>query len=169
MTSTAASSPFPTVGAVLLDRFELVEELGRGGYSVVYAARDSKLDQEVAIKLLVPPPATAQTARERMRREAQAVRALSHPNIVRLYDYLEDGPWSFLVMERIDGDDLAERLKRDGPLPVDEVVKIGRGLASALAAAHDKGILHRDVKPQNVLLDSSGPRLVDFGSAKGAP
>ena len=167
MTSPAASSPFPTVGAVLLDRFELVEELGRGGYSVVYAARDSKLDQEVAIKLLVPPPATAQTARERMRREAQAVRALSHPNIVRLYDYLEDGPWSFLVMERIDGDDLAERLKRDGPLPVDEVVKIGRGLASALAAAHDKGILHRDVKPQNVLLDSSGPRLVDFGSAKG--
>lgn len=162
-----ASSPFPTVGAVLLDRFELVEELGRGGYSVVYAARDSKLDQEVAIKLLVPPPATAQTARERMRREAQAVRALSHPNIVRLYDYLEDGPWSFLVMERIEGDDLAERLKRDGALPVDEVVKIGRGLASALAAAHDKGILHRDVKPQNVLLDSSGPRLVDFGSAKG--
>ncbi len=167
MTSHAASSPFPTVGAVLLDRFELVHELGRGGYSVVYAARDSKLDQEVAIKLLVPPPATAQTARERMRREAQAVRALSHPNIVRLYDYLEDGPWSFLVMERIDGDDLAEKLKRDGPLPVDKVVKIGRGLASALAAAHDKGILHRDVKPQNVLLDSSGPRLVDFGSAKG--
>ena len=167
MTSTAASSPFPTVGAVLLDRFELVEELGRGGYSVVYAARDSKLDQEVAIKLLVPPPATAQTARERMRREAQAVRALSHPNIVRLYDYLEDGPWSFLVMERIEGDDLGVRLKRDGALPVDEVVKIGHGLASALAAAHDKGILHRDVKPQNVLLDSSGPRLVDFGSAKG--
>lgn len=167
MTSPAALSPFPTVGAVLLDRFELVEELGRGGYSVVYAARDSKLDQEVAIKLLVPPPATAQTARERMRREAQAVRALSHPNIVRLYDYLENGPWSFLVMERIEGDDLGVRLKRDGALPVDEVVKIGRGLASALAAAHDKGILHRDVKPQNVLLDSSGPRLVDFGSAKG--
>jgi predicted Ser/Thr protein kinase len=162
-----AVGPIPTIRTVLLDRYELIEEIGRGGYSVVYAARDRTLGTEVAVKLLVPPPASADVARERMRREVKAVRGLAHPNVVALYDFHEDGPWSFIIMERIQGLNLARRVAGDGPVEIDDVIRIGLGVASALAAAHAKGILHRDVKPQNILLEHDGtPRLVDFGSAR---
>ena len=122
MTAVTSPSPFPTTGALLLDRYELRSELGRGGYSVVYDAYDRRLDSDIAIKLLVPPPATAHIARERMRREARAIRELSHPNIVALYDFLEDGPFSFIAMERINGSDLATILRREGPLSTDRVI-----------------------------------------------
>ena len=121
----------------------------------------------MAIKLLVPPPAAAELARERMRREVQVVRALSHPNIVPVYEFMEDGPWSSIVMEYVAGPDLQVRVRQGGRLAPDQAVRLGRDLASALAAAHRRGILHRDVKPQNVLLDPDGRfRLTDFGSAK---
>ncbi len=165
MSTTVAS--IPVIHTVLLDRYELIEEIGRGGYSVVYAARDRTLGTEVAIKLLVPPPASADVARERMRREVKAVRGLTHPNVVALYDFHEDGPWSFIVMEHIHGRTLAKQVAGDGPLTIDEVIGIGIGVGSALVAAHATGILHRDVKPQNILLGREGtPRLVDFGSAR---
>src|SRR5207247_6346900 len=96
---TAAS--FLEPGTVLAGRYEIVRELGRGGYSIVYLARDRTLDADVAIKLLVPPPAAAALARERMRREVQAVRGLSHANIVAVHDFADDGPWSFIVMEYV--------------------------------------------------------------------
>ena len=144
-----------------------MREIGRGGYSVVYLARDRELDGEVALKLLVPPPAAAQVARERMRREVQAVRGLSHANIVAVFDFLEDGPWSFIVMEYVRGPDLQVRVRERGPLDADAAVRLGRDVAGALSAAHRRGILHRDVKPQNILLDPDGrARLTDFGSAK---
>jgi predicted Ser/Thr protein kinase len=158
---------FLEAGKLLVGRYEIVRELGRGGYSVVYLTRDQKVSSDVAVKLLVPPPAAAQVARERMRREVQAVRGLSHANIVAVYDFLEDGPWSFIVMEYVAGPDLQVRVREQGPLDVEQAVQVGRDIAAALTAAHRHGILHRDVKPPNVLLEPDGrARLTDFGSAK---
>jgi predicted Ser/Thr protein kinase len=164
---TAPASPYLSEGVVLAGRYAVGRELGRGGFSVVYLARDQALDGDVAIKLLVPPPAAAALARERMRREVQAVRGLSHSNIVAVHDFVDDGPWSFVVMEYVAGPDLAERVRRRGPLGVEEAVRLGREVALALALAHRNGVIHRDVKPQNILLDPDGrARLTDFGSAK---
>ena len=162
---TAAS--FLAPGDVLGGRYEILREIGRGGYSVVYQARDRSVGSDVAVKLLAPPPAAAQVARERMRREVQAVRGLSHANIVAVFDFLEDGPWSFIVMELVPGSDLQVRVRDRAPLDADEAVRVGRDIAAALTAAHRRGILHRDVKPPNVLLEPDGrARLTDFGSAR---
>ena len=162
--------PDPTYlppGAVLQDRYEIAREIGRGGYSVVYQARDRRVGADVAIKLLVPPPAAARLARERLRREVQAVRRLSHPNIVTVYDVADDGPWTFVVLEYVAGPDLAVRIRERGPLDATAAARLGRDVAGALEAAHRAGILHRDVKPQNVLLAPDGrARLTDFGSAR---
>ncbi|MGE0353773.1 MAG: serine/threonine-protein kinase [Gemmatimonadales bacterium] len=164
--SNGTGAGYIAPGAVLAGRYEIGHEIGRGGYSVVYRARDRALDAEVAVKLLVPPPASAALARERMRREALAVRGLAHANIVGVHDYLEDGPWSFVIMELVAGPDLARRVASRGPLTGEETVVVGQGIATALSAAHRRGILHRDVKPQNILLDPTGiARLTDFGSA----
>jgi len=162
-----AGSSYFTAGTVLQDRYEIVGEIGRGGYSVVYRARDHRVGADVAIKLLVPPPAAARVARERLRREVQAVRRLSHPNIVTVFDVVDDGPWSFVVMEYVDGPDLAVQVRDHGPLDPERVARIGRDVAAALEAAHRSGILHRDVKPQNILLGPGAQaRLTDFGSAR---
>jgi hypothetical protein len=163
-----ASGPgYLSPGTLLRGRYEVGRELGRGGYSVVYLARDRELDTDVALKLLVPPPAAAKVARERMRREVQAVRGLSHANIVAVFDFLEEGPWSFIVMEYVRGPDLQVRVGERGPLDGDTAVRLGRDVSAALSVAHRRGILHRDVKPQNILLDPDGrARLTDFGSAK---
>lgn len=158
---------FPGPGQVLADRYEIVRELGRGGYSVVYLAKDRTLEVDVALKLLVPPPAERDEARERMRREAQAVRSMVHPNVVALHDFVESGDHRFLVMEYVDGADLGALVETGGPLPAARVIEVGTDIARALAEAHDRGILHRDVKPRNVLVDSDGrARLTDFGSAR---
>ena len=155
-------------GSLFAGRFEIGRELGRGGVSVVYAARDQRVGQDVALKLLVPSPATANQTRERMRREVHAVRRLAHPNIVAVFDFVEDGPYGAVIMELVDGEDLDRRIRRAGPLPADEVARVGTEVAAALAAAHKHGVLHRDVKPQNILLERDGgrARLTDFGSAR---
>ncbi|MGH7673696.1 MAG: serine/threonine-protein kinase, partial [Gemmatimonadales bacterium] len=158
---------YVAAGAVLKGRYEIQHEIGRGGYSIVYLARDREVDAPVAIKLLVPPPAGAQVARERLRREVQVVRELSHANIVAVYDCGDEGPWSFVVMEYVAGPDLQAAVRDRGPLAPERAARIGRDIAAALGAAHRRGILHRDVKPQNVLLDPDGrARLADFGSAR---
>jgi len=162
-----AEPTYLTPGVVLQDRYEIAEEIGRGGFSIVYRAHDRRIGADVAIKLLVPPPAAARLARERLRREVQAVRQLSHPNIVAVYDVVDDGPWSFVVMEYVPGPDLAVRVRQRGPLDADAAVRLGGDVTAALAAAHRRGILHRDVKPQNILIAPDGrARLTDFGSAR---
>ena len=160
-------SAYLSLGTILRNRWQIGRELGRGGYSVVYLARDREIGCDVALKLLVPPPAAAELARERMRREVQAVRGISHENIVAVYDFVEEGPWSFILMEYVAGPDLQVRVRERGPLVPDQAVRLGRDIAAALGTAHRHGILHRDVKPQNVLLDPDGRfRLTDFGSAR---
>ncbi len=166
MTSPAPADYF-AAGFRLLDRFTVLREIGRGGFSIVYAARDDRIGTDVALKLLVPPPAVAQQARERMRREVRAARSLAHAHIVQVHDFVEDAQHSYVVMELVNGPDLAVRVRQNGPMAADEVARIGASIAEALGLAHSRGILHRDVKPSNILLAESGRAcLADFGSAK---
>jgi eukaryotic-like serine/threonine-protein kinase len=133
----------------------------------VYRARDTRLGREVAIKVLPAHFADRPEARQRFEREARAVSSLTHPNICALYDVGSQDGVEFLVMEYLEGETLAKRLEK-GPLPVEQVLKIGAGIADALAKAHRKGIVHRDLKPGNVMLTKAGAKLLDFGLAKSA-
>ena len=154
-------------GMVIQDRYEVRREIGRGGFSIVYLAHDRTLNRDVALKLLVPPPAAAVVARERLRREVLAARDLVHTNIVAVYDFVDAGERGSIAMEFIDGPDLSVQVAEKGPLTADAAARVGREVALALSAAHRRGILHRDVKPSNILMDPDGrARLTDFGSAK---
>ncbi len=148
-----------------LGPYEIESRIGAGGMGVVYRAHDPRLGRSVAIKLL--PPFHAQDAEQRARfqREARTIAQLQHPNVCTLFDVGQEGENDFLVMELLDGETLAQRLER-GALAFDQVVAIGAAVADALAAAHQRGILHRDLKPGNVMLTRSGPKLLDFGLAK---
>ncbi len=148
-----------------LGPYEIVSPLGAGGMGEVYKARDTRLDRVVAVKVLAGRHAEDAAMRERFEREARAISALSHPLICTLFDVGEHEGVHFLVMEYLEGETLAERLKR-GPLPIEAALKLSGEIATALAAAHGRGIVHRDLKPGNVMLTKSGPKLLDFGLAK---
>jgi serine/threonine-protein kinase len=130
----------------------------------VYRARDTRLGRTVAIKVLGSPAAADETARHRLLREAKAISSLDHPNICALYDVVQDGGVDFLVMQYLEGQTLAARL-RHGPLPVGDAVRHATEVASALAAAHRQGVIHRDLKPGNIILTPAGAKLLDFGLA----
>src|SRR6266550_4367852 len=138
--ATVAEPTYLAPGVVLQDRYEIADEIGRGGFSIVYRARDRRVGADLAIKLLVPPPAAARLARERLRREVQVVRQLSHPNIVAVYDVVDDGPWSFVVMEYVPGPDLAVRVRQRGPLDSDAVARLGREITAARADEYALGV-----------------------------
>jgi eukaryotic-like serine/threonine-protein kinase len=159
----AAWSEWLSPGAVV-GRFEMVREIGRGGFGVVWEARDQKLGRSVAFKA-VRAGAKAQLREERLLREAEAAARLSHPNIVTLHDVgrAEQGP--YLVLELLVGETLAERLRR-GPLPVREAVRVAVEIAKGVAHAHAHGVVHRDLKPANVVLCQDGQvKVLDFGMA----
>ena len=148
-----------------LGPYEIQSPLGAGGMGEVYRARDTRLDRIVAIKILASHLSTSPELRQRMEREARAISALNHPHICHLYDIGSQDGTDFLVMEFLEGETLADRLKK-GPLLLPEILKIGVAIAEALAFAHRQGILHRDLKPGNIMLTQSGAKLMDFGLAK---
>jgi eukaryotic-like serine/threonine-protein kinase len=155
---------------VLGGRYTLVEPLGDGGMAEVYLARDNSLGRNVALKVLRERYADDEEFVERFRREAVSAAALNHPNVVQVYDrgHTEDGAF-YMAMEYVTGGTLKERVKAEGSLALREATEIASRVADALAVAHDHGIVHRDVKPQNVLLTSSGePKVSDFGIARTA-
>ena len=155
------------IGQVLGGRYRLVELLGSGGMATIYRATDTGLGRDVALKLLRPEYLRDPDFSARFRQEAQAAASLSHPNIVHVYDYGEDPSGPYIVMELIDGQDLATILRRSGALPPRQVARIGTGIARALAAAHARGLVHRDIKPGNVLIGSDGTvKVTDFGIAR---
>ena len=148
-----------------LGPYEVVALLGAGGMGEVYRATDTRLKREVAIKVLPARFAGSAERRQRFEREARAAAALSHPRICAIHDVGSNEGIEYLVMELLDGESLADRLSR-GPLPVDQVRRIGQEICSALDAAHGAGLVHRDLKPGNVMLTKSGAKLLDFGLAK---
>jgi len=152
---------------VLGDRYEIHQRLARGGMAQVYLARDRSLDRPVAVKELVPEFATDPNFVERFRREAQAAANLSHPNIVGVYDWgTQDGTY-FIVMEYVDGPSLSQVIRRDGPLHPRRAAELAGEVAAALGFAHSRGVVHRDVKPGNVLLTGTGQsKVTDFGIAR---
>jgi serine/threonine protein kinase len=150
-----------------LGPYEIQSPLGAGGMGEVYRARDTRLDRTVAVKILPAHLSDSPEARQRFEREARAISSLNHPNICVLHDVgIEDGT-SYLVMEYIQGESLDARLQK-GPLPLKQAMECGIQICEALEKAHRAGIVHRDLKPGNIMLTSSGAKLLDFGLAKPA-
>jgi serine/threonine-protein kinase len=164
---TAPTNGRPEAGAVLATRYRLEERVAGGGMGEVWRATDLLLQRTVAVKLLREALAEDPVVSERFRREALLAAQLSHPNMAGVYDYVQDEGRTGIVMEFVEGETLAERIARKGRLSVAESVRVGTSLLSALRAAHQAGIVHRDVKPGNVMLTESGDvKVTDFGIAR---
>ena len=148
-----------------LGPYEILGPLGAGGMGEVYRARDTRLDRSVAVKILPEHLASDPALKARFDREARAISALSHPNICALHDVGEQAGVYFLVMEHLEGETLSSRLKR-GPMPADDALHVAVQICEALALAHRHGVVHRDLKPGNVMLTRNGAKLLDFGLAK---
>ena len=148
-----------------LGPYEIVAPLGAGGMGEVYRARDTRLERDVAIKVLPAGLSSDPSLKQRLEREAKAVSKLSHPHICALYDIGSQDGADYLVMELLEGETLEQRLMR-GPLPSEQTIRYGAQIADALSQAHKLGITHRDLKPSNVMLTKSGAKLMDFGLAK---
>jgi len=154
-------------GEVIAGRYEVVELIGKGGMSSVFKAHDRLLERIVAIKVLHPHFTQDEEYVERFRREARSVAQLSHPNIVTVIDRGEDAGRQYIVFEYVEGENLKQLLERTGPMPVRDALIMALQMARALSFAHGRGLIHRDVKPQNVLLNADGAaKMTDFGIAR---
>ncbi|HET8948370.1 MAG TPA: protein kinase [Candidatus Polarisedimenticolia bacterium] len=149
-----------------LGPYEVLSPLGAGGMGEVYRARDTRLNRDVAVKVLPEHLATDPGGRVRFEREAKAISSLNHPHICTLFDVGREAGIDYLVMELVEGETLAARLAR-GPMPTADVLRLATQIASALEVAHRAGVVHRDLKPGNVMLTRAGAKLMDFGLAKG--
>lgn len=170
MSEPRVSQEFLTLQAAVIGRYSLVRELGRGGMGVVFLAREVALDRLVAIKLLPPALGANPVWRERFLREARTAAQLSHPHIVAIHGVEVAGDLAWFVMEYVAGESLGERLRRVGALPMAEALRTVQELCWAIAHAHARGVVHRDVKPDNVLLEDGSDRVLvtDFGIARAA-
>jgi len=148
-----------------LGPYEILAQIGAGGMGEVYRARDSRLDRDVAVKVLPAHLSSSPEMRQRFEREAKSISQLSHPHICALYDVGSHDGLEYLVMELLEGETLASRLAK-GALPLEQTLRYGVEIADALDKAHRQGIVHRDLKPGNVMLTKSGVKLLDFGLAK---
>jgi serine/threonine protein kinase len=155
----------PLTAGARLGPYEIRSSLGAGGMGEVYRARDTRLDREVAVKVLPANLSSDPALRQRLDREAKAVSKLSHPHICTLHDIGHQDGVDFLVMELVEGETLDHRLIK-GPLPPEQAIRFAAQIAEALAKAHKMGITHRDLKPSNIMLTKSGAKLMDFGLAK---
>src|SRR6202045_3023842 len=150
-----------------LGSYEVTAQIGAGGMGEVYQAHDTKLGRDVAIKVLPEAFAHDPERLSRFQREAKMLAALNHPNIATIYGLEQSNGTSYLVMELVSGETLAERVTREGALPIEEALTICKQIAEALEAAHEKGIIHRDLKPANVKVTPEGKvKVLDFGLAK---
>ena len=157
------------IGRIIGNRYEIVEKLGGGGMALVYKARDQLLSRMVTIKVLREQLAGDADFIKRFRREAQAVARLSHPNIVSIYDVGEDKEIHYLVMEYIDGKNLKQLIQERGKLSPLEAVDFALQICEALEHAHENSIIHRDIKPHNILITKNGKvKVTDFGIAQAA-
>ena len=157
------------VGQVLNDRYEILEKVGEGGMAIAYRGRDRVLGRVVAIKVMRPELATDAAFLARFRREARAAAGITHEHIASVYDTGSDGPYHYIVMEYVEGESMRDRLRREGPLPLAEALRIATETAEALEAAHQAGVVHRDIKPGNILLGREGQvKVTDFGIARAA-
>ncbi len=159
----------PISAGTRLGVFEILAPIEKGGMGEVYRARDTKLEREIAIKILPERMAERPERMARFEREARLLAALDHPHVAAIHGLHEESGQHFLVMELVEGEALKERLKR-GPLAVQEALEVAREIAEALEAAHEKGIIHRDLKPSNVMLTAKGrAKVLDFGLGKALP
>ena len=177
MTSTSAPSAEQLAGAehrfvpgtLVASRFRIVAAAGRGGMGEVYRAEDLRLRQPVALKFLPQTHASDRDRMERLLQEVRLAREVAHPNVCRVYDFIETDGEPFVVMEYVDGESLAALLQRVGRLPQERTVALAHDIVRGLAAVHERGILHRDLKPENVMVDGRGhARLMDFGVASSS-
>ena len=160
---TGAMEPMPDLGP----RYRLLEEIGRGGFGVVYRAQDLKLSETVALKVLPPQVGSDAKAVERFSHEASAARRITHPNVIRIHDLGEERGRVYISMEYFPAVALKQLLRREGPLPMPRFLSLGKQIVDGLAAAHLQGVVHRDLKPQNVLVGKGDHcKLIDFGLAK---
>jgi len=154
-------------GTLLAGRYDVIEELGKGGMGRVYKVYDQKLKEVVALKLIKPEIGLNEKAIERFRNELKFARKISHRNVCRMYDLGEEGFTHFITMEYVEGEDLKRFIKRSGELTIGKAVRIAKQVCEGLAEAHHLGVTHRDLKPQNIMIDREGnARIMDFGIAR---
>ena len=156
-----------TTGTTFASRYEVIEELGKGGMGRVYKALDKEINEEVAIKLLKPEIASDETTVERFRNELKFARKISHKNVCRMYHIAKEEGTPYITMEYVPGEDLKNLVKRKGKLADEEAISIAKQVCEGLTEAHELGVVHRDLKPQNIMIDEKGrARIMDFGIAR---
>ncbi len=167
-TKTLQTTPiYLKTGTIFAGRFEVIEELGKGGMGKVYKVLDKEVNEKIALKLLKPEIATDEKTIERFRNELKFARKIGHPNVCRMYDLNREGDTHYITMELVSGEDLKSTITRIGQFPVGKAISIAKQVCDGLAEAHRLGVVHRDLKPQNIMLDKEGnARIMDFGIAR---